>query len=87
MTAEEFFPLLNIPIYWKRVGRNDVPDSIGVVYDNRKDTIYRVFFNINSELGGIVERKRTEQGRQVYKCLISNKSAEDINVYINANLK
>jgi len=87
MTSEEFFPQLHIPVHWKRVGKNDVPNSIGWVYDNRVDTIYRFFFNIDSEKGGITERKRTESGKPKYKCLISNKNAEEINEYIHSNLK
>jgi hypothetical protein len=88
MTSEEFFPQLHIPVHWKRVGKNDVPNSLGWVYDDRTtQTIYRVFYNIDSEKGGITERKRTESGKPKYKCLISNKNADDINEFINQNLR
>ena len=88
MTTEEFFDKLQIPVHWKYVGRNDVPNSIGGVFDDSTTrTIYRVFYNIDSERGGIVERKRSDGGKPVYKCLISNKTTDNINEFIRMNLK
>ncbi|HEY5508430.1 MAG TPA: hypothetical protein VIK29_07160 [Paludibacter sp.] len=86
MTAEEFFPLLKIPIYWKYMGSNDVPNSIGYVFDDKTtQTIYRVFYNIDSERGGITERKRLDNGKPKYKCLTANKTSSELNEYFLQN--
>ena len=86
MTAEEFFPLLKVPIYWKYTGRNDVPNSIGHVFDDRTtQTIYRVWFDIDSERGGITERKRLESGKPKYKCLAANKTTNELNEFFHSN--
>jgi len=86
MTSEAFFPLLKIPIYWKYYGSNDVPNSLGYLFDDRTtQTIYRVWFNIDSERGGLTERKRLESGKPKYKCLIANKTADELNEYLNKN--
>lgn len=93
----KFFGLLVVPHEWKFKGYDRCPDkstgldvlSVGAIYlDTRTKGFnvkyYRVFLNIYSLMGGIVE-KTTDGRQQVVErktCILMNKSIDAVNEFI-----
>lgn len=84
-----FFATVAVPSAWKHEGLKVVKTdngevvSVGHVFlDTRTNGVktkhYRVFFHAYSEKGGIVEKLVNDE----YNCLISNKTAEQLNEFI-----
>lgn len=66
--------------------------SIGAVYMDSRTRgqelkHYKVLFLTFSCRGAICEKYFIDYGKQVYKCVVSNKTAEQLSVFINENYK
>lgn len=91
----KFFGRLVVPPEWKklkgydRVRDGDAVISVGAVYlDTRTKgfgiTHYRIFLNIYSLMGGIVQKKTDGRQKVVDRkiCVLSNKTVEALNEFI-----
>lgn len=100
--AVNFFESIKFPLEWKfeRYDRAEekkangelIIHSIGALFtDTRTRGLdlkrYRVFILTWSGKGGIVERSIIDFGKYTKKCLLSNKTAEQLSLYIDENYR
>lgn len=89
---DEFFSKLIVPDAWKCIGRAVVNDtngellSEGYVFDDTRTSgvgamQYKIVFVVAPERGAICE-KLLQRGEYQYACVVSNKTAEDLNSFI-----
>jgi hypothetical protein len=97
----KFFGRLVVPPEWKFKGFDRAPDkstgvdviSVGAIYLDKRTSgynikHYRVWLNLYSLNGGIVEKKLVEVGnrmKEVKTCVVMNKPVEMLNEYIYEN--
>jgi hypothetical protein len=90
-----FFSKVVVPDAWICQGRSAVKDadgdllSEGYVFDDSRTSgagamKYKVVFVVAPERGAICERSIQERGDVKYMCVISNKTVEDINIFIES---
>lgn len=80
---QSFFDAIALPGGWVFVGRKDVPGSIGAVVKVSPFVTLRIFQLSGSGKGGIVEKRYNEKTRSFdYKCVIQNKTVDEINEFI-----
>lgn len=90
---DEFFSKLIVPDAWKCTGKATINDSIGellsegyVFIDSRTsgvgETYYKIVFVVAPERGAICEKKLLQRGDVKYMCVVSNKTIEDLNSFI-----
>lgn len=83
-SSTAFFNKITMPKGWKFIGRNDFESSHGAIIQITHDTWLRIFMITDTGKGGIVEKKFDKASRQFkYRCMINNKSAENLNEFIN----
>ena len=90
---DEFFSKLVVPSAWKCQGRAKITDndgellSEGYVFDDTRtsgagEMKVKVLFIVAPERGAICERSMGKRGEAKYMCVVSNKTIEDINKFI-----
>lgn len=83
-----FFDKIIIQRGWSVLGRKDFDGSVGAVIKISEELTLRIFVLTTSGKGGIAEKRFNRAKREFqYKCLISNKTAEEINEYLTKNYK
>jgi len=90
---DDFFSKLIVPDAWKCIGRAVINDtdgdflSEGYVFDDTRTSgvgamQYKIVFVVAPERGAICEKQLLQRGESKYSCVISNKTAEDLNLFI-----
>lgn len=89
---DDFFSKLVIPTGWKCLGKSIISDTNGLLSEgfvfNDLQTSgintmhYKIVFIVAPERGAICEKQLVDFGKAKYICVISNKTIEGINEFI-----
>lgn len=83
----KFFDQIKFKPGWKYLGRKDNETTTGAVVQTAPGITIRVYHYTGTNKGGIVQKTFDPERRQpVYKCLIDNKTPDELNHYITNNL-
>ena len=81
--SRAFFDKIRMPKGWTYLGKRDLDASLGAVVKVSPELILRIFEMTGSGKGGIVEKRYMPERREFkYKCLIQNKTPDEINEFI-----